>query len=357
LKIIKKINVFMLTIMTFATIFFQAQVVLAAEGGVSLGTTGMFGRDLIDASGISGTTNYSPDGMSFNFKYTIDYSSSRRRDIVYQFEVEPDLAPYVTYIAVDATMGRKAKINVEATTPGEFYFMIKNRTFRGYDIVDVNVYLNCPYRALPKNKYAYSIGMLDPNLDFQYILKTRATGLVEKNPTVYQTNDFRLRNLQSFVGYAEGRPVEGDKLVDPEVNLYQNCNTYIRRNDMVMKVDPSLVPYIDRVDVYNVTTGKCVTSSNVTGTGFIKIPVSTIYPRRNSSNHLPMNFKIYLKNGMTFGDIAPGAYELTTYAELATTGAPSILKSSLCTMSIYRADNYEHKFQDLDASDIVAVPY
>lgn len=358
LNIMKKTSALLLATMMLATSFVQPQEVKAAENGVVLGTTGMFGRELINSTGIAGVTNYAADGKSFNFKYVTNFAlSTRRINVVYHFEVDPTLAPFVTGISVKGAGSSRGEYSVEPAAPGHFFFILANSLFRTFSAVDVTVHLNTDYRSLPSNKYAYSIRMLNPDLDYQYILKTRATGLVEKSPTVYATNDYAHGLQQSYLGYTQGEPVDEDKLVDIEDEVYARCYPYIRRNDLVLRVDTMLNNFIERIDVYG-QNGKFVQSCNVTNSGLIKVPVSSLYRGLSLANFWPVNYKIILKDGITFGDINPGVYEVTAYAE---TGS-SILKSSLSTMSIYTGialpdDNKTGDIEDYaNYKDITVIP-
>jgi len=336
LKIFKKTSIFLLILMMSMGVFLQSQKVNAAEGGIVLGVSGMQGRQIINASGIKGTTNYPADGMSFTFRYALNFVASiRALSTAFQFEVEPALAPYVDHIMVTGQQKLKGNFIVLATMPGQFYFSIADVAKAGYAIIDIVVYLKCPISSLPNPKYAYGLGLVDTRLGYQYVLKTRFTGIVEKKPTQYVTLDKHFGLEGSYLGFYLGRPLPSDNIIELQYNVYEKCYAYIKKSNFVYKFDPCLAEFVDHVDFYNECTHMFVMSSDMTYSGVIRIPVQSVFARPYRDKYWPLQVKIYLKDGYTLADITQGTFAITVYAELASSHGIDILKDSLCTIGIY----------------------
>ncbi len=336
MKIFKKMGVFVLILMMLSTVLFQIQTASAAEGGITLGVSGMQGKQLIRSSGISGTTNYAADGMSFNFRYALNFLAKKRiLSTVFQFEVEPALIPYVDHIAVNGLNKKKGFFNVVATMPGQFYFSIMDVAKKGYAIVDITVYLKTSVNCLPNKKYAYGLGLVDSNLGFQYVYKTRVTGVVEQKPVQYVTLSKNFGLYGSYLGFYLGRPLPSDNIIELQYNVYEKCTNPIKKTNFVFKFDPCLTEYIDHVDFYNAYTGKFVVSSDMTTSGTIRVPAVSVFPKACKTKYWPINVKVYLKRDLTLSDITLGTFSITAYAELAASHGFDILKSSLCTVGIY----------------------
>ncbi len=339
MKRLKKYSYVIILIAMF-TFLFQSKLILAEEEGILL--NGMYRQDVVESSGVWGQSKYSADKKSitfrFNFNFKFNLFSNTTNTVI---EVEPDLIPYVHHIEVIDNMGHsttprsKFVVYPSNSNPGAFIFS----TTRALQVHacgfthtgEATIVLNRPVDKLPKDKYVYSLKLVDPRQNNNYILKSRIQGVIEKNPDNYDILDIDYGVFKSYLGFHGGRPLASENTL--QLKYCVSFAAYpLRSSNFVFDFYPELADYIDRVEIFHSTTNELVKTS-VPESGIVSIPLPDVYPNKSLFMAMPINAKVYLKSGYTLGSLPNESYKITTFTTSSSvTGQARILKDSVCTL-------------------------
>jgi len=317
------------------SISFQPMLTHAEEGGVNI----MVGKyEGIMSTGIWGTSQYSADGRKITFIWNNSFLRNLNQyyGTLTVFEVDPDLIPYVDHLEVVTNMHH-------GTNPQSLFILLQSMpgifvcpTIQVMQVgncpwshtAEATIVLKAPVSCLPKDKYTYSVKLTDPRQGNQYVLKTRVTGIIEKKPTQYSTLDYGL--FKSMFGFHLGRPLSSDTVLQLRYAVEYKWNSFAQSNYEFI-FDPCLVEYIDHVDIYN-SCNVLVSKSDMTTTGIISIPCRSVYPKISFYKAYAVDLQVYLKDGLTIGDLPDDAYKITALSTYQPSRGIDIHKDSVCTM-------------------------
>ncbi len=332
-------NLSLLTIiLLIISSIFQPKLAFSEETGRVL--NGLTRYDLIDATGIGGPSIYSADkkSISFTFQFNFKFNIAHERTLMV-IDVEPELAPYVDHLEVVDNMGHsttpRSKFSLKPTSPGTFVFNTERAIQTcacGFTHTGMaTIVLNTPVDQLPKDMYVYSLRLVFPRLNNEYVNRSRLQGVIEKNPDNYNILDIDYGVFKSILGYNTGRPLSSDNTLQVKY-----CVSFayapIRSCNFIFKFDPQLVNYIDRVEVYSSVTNGVVSSESIPQNGIVSVPLASVYPRISFFRTMPINAKVYFKDGITIGSLPNDSYKVMTMTTSSSvTGSTAILKNSLCT--------------------------